>query len=372
MWQSLYSKLEQRFKHEEYYPLYLVLLSVLSSVILYLPIYLQDPSNLFRYWDGPNYMYIARTLYDIPSTHPFVSYNLTPAYFACHLPLYPLLIRLFSYLMGYQAAMLAVTLISSGLASVLFYYLLKEMKIVRSPFWSAIIALFLPVRWIIYHSVGATEPLFLALIFASMLCWNKEKYRWAIVLCGLASVTRIVGLLALFGYFCLILHQKKWRNLTYLPLGLLPILAVFSFYAWRFGDFFAYFSWNSKLLNPNPLFSMMAFSSNNASSHAEAYAIQYLAYGMGTLLLWRFPLLFWYSASFCVFNLFIFHEDLGRYYLPVAPFALIVAYDQILSSKAARLMLPFICYTVYNYSWPLLRINIMMTDPWLALLQALK
>ncbi|PKL74586.1 MAG: hypothetical protein CVV27_19720, partial [Candidatus Melainabacteria bacterium HGW-Melainabacteria-1] len=45
------------------HPLFLVILSVASSMLFYLPFLLTDTSILFRYWDGPNYLYIARTLY---------------------------------------------------------------------------------------------------------------------------------------------------------------------------------------------------------------------------------------------------------------------------------------------------------------------
>lgn len=365
-------RLYQRLNQAEHYPLYLVLLSVFSSFLLYLPVHLKDPSLIFRYWDGPNYLYVARTLYDIPANHPFTAYDLTPAYFACHLPLYPLLIRLFSYLMGYQGAMIAITLICSGLVTVLFYELIKSTQAVKSPFWSAMISLVLPARWLIYHSVGATEPLFLMLVFGSMLCWLKGKTRWAMILCGLASTTRIVGILMVLAYLFLMIHQKRYKLIPQLSLALLPLLLVFSFYSWKFGDFWAYFSWNAKLLNSIPLFIIYSFSSNGYSGQAELYLIQYIVFGVGTLLLWRQPLFFWYCLVFWCFNLFINHEDLSRYYLPITPLALVVAYDHILTSRAFKLLAPFVVLVVYLYSWPILQVNVMAEEYWPSLLQALK
>lgn len=357
---------------EDNHTMMLVLLSVLSSVLLYLPIMLKDTSVIFRYWDGPNYLYVAKTLYDIPLDHPFQRYHTTPAYYACHLPLYPLLIRLLSYLFGYLSAMVTVTLMCTGLATVLFYKLLRETGAVKSPFWSATLSLFLPVRWLIYHSVGASEPLFLALVFGSMLAYQRKRYALAFALVGLSSATRIVGVLVAVAYLIMLLREKLWKKLPLLAITPLPLLATFSFYAWRFGDFWAYFSWNSKLLHPVPMQVLIGYAGNNDPQHAEFYLMMYVLYGAGVLALWRWPLFFTYSAVFYVFNLFIFHEDLSRYYIPIAPLALIVGYDQILSRRSFQLMFPLLVLCAYLYCWPLVESNILFENVWRALLQVLR
>lgn len=368
MLQRLYTRLN----NPDHYPLYLVLLSTLSSLILYWPFLGQDPTILFRYWDGPNYLYVARTLYDIPADHPFTPYNTTPAYFACHLPLYPLLIRLFSYAMGYTGGMIAVTLLCTGLATVLFYYLLRESQAVVNPFWSALISLYLPMRWMIYHSVGATEPLFLCLVFGSMLSFLRKNYALAFVLCGLSATTRIVGALFGLAYLLVLIHEKRWKLMPLLALIPVPLFATFSFYAYRFGDFWAYFSWNSKLLNPMPMQVLINFAGNNNTQHAELYLIMYVVYGAGVFLLWRWPLFFWYSLVFYIFNLFIFHEDLSRYYIPIAPLALIVAYDKVLSQRAFKLIFPLLVIGIYLYSWPLVEKNVLVEWVWKDLVKALQ
>lgn len=372
MWAANLQTLWQRLRQPAYYPVYLVLLSVLSSLLLYLPIALQDPSLLFRYWDGPNYLYVARTLYQIPENHPFVPYNTTPAYFACHLPLYPLLIRLLAGLLGYPISMLVVTILCTGLATVLFYYVLRETGAVRHPFWSALISLYLPARWLIYHSVGATEPLFLALVFGSMLCWLRGRPGWAMALVGLSSITRIVGVLLGLAYLLLMLHQRRWKALPWLLIAPLPLLAVFSFYAYQFGDFWAYFSWNSKLLSNTPFEVLLAYTKNNNPHSAELYLTMYLIYGTGVALLWRWPLFFWYGLVFWLFNLFIFHEDLSRYYLPISHLTLIVAFDRIFSQRAFQLMFPLLVCFTYLYAWPMVQHNVMVEWLWPQLLEALR
>ena len=145
------------------------LVMLASTVALWVP-YLRG-DQLFRYWDGPLYLYVARVLYDVPAAHPFVVYDLPPMYFASHLPLYPMLIRGLSAVTGghLPAAMMLATLATSVLAAVLFYEVLRQWDLVRSPLWTAVLFSFLPPRWLIYHSVGATEPLFFCCVFGVFL-----------------------------------------------------------------------------------------------------------------------------------------------------------------------------------------------------------
>lgn len=346
----------------------LMLISVFSSLLLYIPLWFTDPTILYRFLDGPNYLYIAHTLYDIPADHPFVAYNLTPAYFACHLPLYPLLIRLLALGLGYPNGMLAATLISSAAATWLLYRLLRETGSVVSPFWSACVSLFLPVRWLIYHSIGASEPLFMALVLGSMLSFQRKRYALAFALCGLASTTRIVGVLLAVAYLILLLREKLWKQVPLLAISAIPLLATFSFYAWRFGDFWAYFSWNGKLIYPRPFDILISSVLDGKGPQAEFFILLYVVCGVGTALLWRRPLFFWYCALFWVFNLFVVHSDLSRYFIPIAPLALVVAYDQILSARAFRVLFPLLVLLAYLYSLPMLAQNVIPDWMWSDLL----
>jgi hypothetical protein len=360
----------ERLKDSRYHGWYLALIVLMSSLVLYLP-FQKDLSILFRYWDGPNYLYIAKTLYQIPPDHPFTPYQTTQAYFACHLPFYPLAIRALSFL-GYPAAMIVTTLLFTFLATWMFYKLLQESQAVQSPFWSAVVALFLPARWLIYHSVGATEAPFLFLVFASMRLYLKDKYLFAFLVAGLATTTRIVGVLLPLAYLFTLIRERKWKPIPLLAVTPLFLLATFSFYQAQFGDFWAYFSWNSKLLHLKPTEVLLTYASNNLPHHAELYLIQYAVYGLGALLLWRFPIFFFYSILLWAFNLFIFHEDISRYFLVLTPFALIVAYDQLISTRAFKLIFPLILVWVYLYSWKLLPLNLLVPHVWLDLLRALQ
>ncbi len=65
----------------------LALVALVSCLVVYVPFWAGDASIPVRYWDGPNYLYVAKTLYDIPPDHPLLAYENPPAYiYVCPLP----------------------------------------------------------------------------------------------------------------------------------------------------------------------------------------------------------------------------------------------------------------------------------------------
>jgi len=347
----------KKFNLPRYHLILLGVAAVLSALLLYLPFLFKDATVLTRFWDGPNYIYVAKTLYQIPADHPFVPYKTTPAYFACHLPFYPLAIKLFSF-MTYPVAMLFTTVLFAVLATLTFYQLLRESGAVANPFWSALISLFLPARWLIYHSVGATEAPFLFLICLSMLFYLRKQYTWAFLLAGLAGITRITGILLGLVYLIMLIRDKAWKRIPLLVIIGLPLLATFTFYHFQYGDFMAYFSWNNKLIHSRPLDIFFNYAGSGNAHAAELYLGIYLLYGLGVLMLWRFPLFFTYGVVFYVFNLFVFHEDLSRYMLPLAPFALVIGYDEIIKTRAFKIASLGLIAMAYVYAWGVLPHNL--------------
>ena len=98
-------------KNSPLWNILILLLAVSVSSLAFL-FFTGDWQHLVRYWDGPNYLYVAKTLYNIPANHPFTPYKTTAAYFACHLPLYPMLIKTFSFL-SYPVSLLWSTYLST-------------------------------------------------------------------------------------------------------------------------------------------------------------------------------------------------------------------------------------------------------------------
>ncbi|WP_035051626.1 hypothetical protein [Andreprevotia chitinilytica] len=337
--------------------LLLVVCSLLPSLLLILSSH-DDWTMLARYWDGPNYLEVAKTLYHVPRDHPFTGYGTTQAYFACHLPLYPVLIRLFALVFSYPMAMILVTLVTAAAATVAFYYLLLEYKCVQSPLFSAIVSTIIPARWVLYKTIGATEPLFMLLVCLTLLAYKRDKIFWAILLAGLTSITRIVGVLFIVFFLIEFIRTRRYFSITWVPLVLLPLFITFSFFQMQYGDFWAYFSWNSGLINLKPFEVLRSMAGSGDTHGSELYLIFYAIYGLGTLLLWQHRTLFVYALVFFGFNLFVFHGDLSRYLLSTAPFAIVIAYDRILNTPQFKLALPIVFYLTLSYSIGLLPTNL--------------
>lgn len=345
---------------------------VLLSSLVFISFFFPSLTALTRYWDGPNYMYVAKTLYEIPENHPLSWYTPSPAYFACHLPLYPLLVRALSAFGGYESGLLLATILSTLAFVWVFYSLLKSTGWVLSPFWSCVFVLFLPARFLIYRHVGATEPLFLALTAGTLLMVYREKWFWACVLASLAACTRITGILLMPSLALYLLLQTRmwegawqkvkthWKKILALSLIPVPLLLVFTFYYFQYGDFFAYWSWNQKLLSRFPFEILKAYAFTGNSQIAEFYLLLYLLHGLGLVLLGlkRLWLPFAVTLIPYLLTLFIFHEDLSRYYLVLAPFTWILAFDALTHSKAARLIFCMVVIPlVYIYAWGLIPTN---------------
>jgi hypothetical protein len=345
----------------------LILFSVIPSLIIF-ALNFRDPSVIFRYWDGPNYIEVAKTLYNVPADHPFKPYGTTQAYFACHLPLYPLLIRIFSF-MSYEISMVFVTLVTAALATIAFYYFLLEYECVKSPFYSALISTFLPVRWLVYKSIGASEPLFILLVLLSLIAYKRNKLTWAMVFASLSGITRITGILLAAVYFIEFIRTKNYKAVPLLAIIAVPLLLTFTYYYYQYNDFFAYFSWNSKLIHTRPLDIFYSYSGNGDTHPAELYFLFYAAYGLGVLFLWDYPVVFIYSLVFYCFNLFVFHEDLSRYFLSITPFVVIVAYDRVLNTPQFKIFAVFVLYLGIIYSANLLPHNVVDNNVYQQLLR---
>jgi hypothetical protein len=355
----------------------IALAMLLSSLAVYAPFVLSgDMDQVCRYWDGPPYMYVAKTLYRVPAEHPFAEYNLPPSYFANHLPAYPLLIRVLTPLTlgSYPAAMIVATLLTSVGAALLFYELLTQWELVASPLWTAILFCVLPPRWLIYHAVGASEPLFFCCVFAAFLAYRAERPGRVVLFVTIASLTRITGILLVAVFGLRYLERRDWRRMATMALGGVGVLALFGYYRFVYGDFLAYFHWSldqAGMISLRPLEIFRRYASADKLHSVELFAGLYIVYAIGTLLLWKRRALFWYCAVYFAFCTLITHQDLPRYFLAVAPFALLVAFDPILTAPVARFALPLILYLDYTYAWSFLPRKLVGAGVYERLLQAL-
>lgn len=355
----------------------LALITFVSTLLVWLPFALglgKGMLTVFANYDGPNYMIIAKTLYDKAQIAASFSLPIHLEYYPAHLPAYPLLIRFFDFFLPGPWAMLLVTSLTTVLAVWIFYLLLKKFHLAANPFWIAILFLFLPARWLVVRSVGSTEPLFIFAILASIYFFKSafdtkennliSKYKsvtFDFCLAGLfgalALMTKTPGILLFLAYGLWLMAEfwktKKipWRAwpLLMIPLSLLP---VFWFYKIQTGDFLAYFHSGDNFHLVFPPFQSFVTGRNWLGDFwLEDMVYVYLIGALGIVLLFKQKLydLATFAAVFFTATLFISHRDLARYSLPLVPFILI-AFAPLLERKEFKIAFFFILIPIYLYT----------------------
>ena len=125
----------------------LVVLNVLATLLVYVPLYQSQDDlirlsfsglsmdNIYRYWDGPLYLVVAKTFYNVGSPELTAFADLAPGYYAAHFPGYPATIRVLSYVFGYTNGMIAATVAATSLAIWVLYLLLKDLGLSSKALW---------------------------------------------------------------------------------------------------------------------------------------------------------------------------------------------------------------------------------------------
>jgi hypothetical protein len=338
--------------------IWLTLASVAGSFLVYWP-FRADMAVVYRFWDGPNYLTVAKTLYAVSPGNPLLAYVYTPTYYLTHLPLYPLCVRALAWLGGYEAALLLVSMLASIAAVLLFYRLARDVWKLSSPGFLALVFLFLPPRWLLYRSTGATESLSIALTLASVYYFETSRVGRASVAGALATLTRISGLMLAPAYAVALARERKvrlWPWLALIPAGL---FGYFLFCALRFGDFFAYLKpHGEKVAAMRPFGFLPTLFEKGLYHQVEFHILLFLLYAVGTFRLrTRFPVLFWYGVFELALLVLVSTEDWSRYFLAMAPFSLIVGYHDLIDTRAFRWLFPVFAGLAVLYAWGTIPLN---------------
>jgi hypothetical protein len=338
--------------------LWLTLCAVASSFLVYWP-FRSDMSVVYRFWDGPNYLTVARTLYAVRPDNPLLAYVYTPAYFLTHLPLYPLCVRALAWLAGYEPALLLVSVLASVVAVLLFHRLARDVWRLPSPGFLSLVFLLLPPRWLLYRSTGATEALYAALALASIYLFETSRTGGASLAAGLATLTRISGIMFAPAYALALARERRWRGLPWLALVPAGLLGYFLFCALRFGDFFAYLRpHGEKMATFRPFGFLPTLFEKGLYHQVEFHILLFLVYAVGTFRLrQKFPVLFFYCLFELLLLVFVSTEDWSRYFLSMAPFALVVGFHDVIDTRAFRWLLPVLAVLSIDYARGVIPLN---------------
>jgi len=369
----------------------LVLATIASTLFVWLPFAFslgKGMLTIFANYDGPNYIVIAKTLYQPEIIRRAYSLPIPLEYYPAHLPGYPLLIRILDILMPGTWAMLLSTLIATILAAAIFYLFIKKFKLSHSPLFLSILFLFLPARWLVVRSVGSAEPLFIFALLASFYFFksaltpvsqnliSKKKiitldFLLAGIFGALAQITKTPGILLFMAYgLWLMVDGFKKKKFLYQswPLLLMPLatLGVFVFYYFQTGNFLAYFQSGDNFHLVFPPFQAFATGRNWLGDFwLEDMVYVYLFGALTMVLLFKQKLydLATFASIFFLATLFVAHRDLSRYSLPLMPFALI-AFAPFLEKKEFKIAFLIILPAIYFYALNFILHNIAPIADW--------
>lgn len=341
--------------------LILTFASFLVTFLIWVPFivgYKEGTTTIFKNYDGPNYIVVAKSWYD----KAFIAKNFslpTPLeYYPAHLPGYSLTIALLNKFLVGPWAMLISTLTATVMAMIAFYLFIYKFKLSENPFWLSLVFLVLPARWVAVKAVGSPEPLFIFGILASFYFFKGAFGKLDLLLAGifgaLAQITKTPGVLLFAGYLIYLTFFQKKHFLRLLPLLIIPlsILPVFWFYKLRTGDFLAYFHSGDNFHLFFPPF--QGFSSARiwlGDFWREDLVWQYLLGALTVVLLikQKYYDLASFAGVFFFTTLFVAHRDLARYSLPLVPFSLI-AFDKFIQKKEFKIALLIILPAIYLYA----------------------
>lgn len=356
---------------------------LLLIFLIWLPFYLRVPNflgldfsqgmaTIYRNFDGLEYVVIAKSWY-YPNLISGLPQSLPANYYAAHFPGYPLLLLPLAPLIGFLKSMLFISLIFAILSSITFYFLVKDFKLTNHPLLLSIIFLILPARWLIVHSIGSAEPIFIFFTIITLYFFMKyeevKKYQF-IIFAGLfgmlAQFTRPPGILlflalALYLLWKIIKDPEKnffkkiyQAKIAYFPLLLIPLslFLVFYWYSLSYQDFFAYFHSGDNIhltFPPYQVFNINQFWVG--SMWLEDIIYIFILGFLGGLMLFKqklYPLAF-FVLTYLAASTLVAHRDISRYILPVFPFVLI-AFEKALTSREFKIVLAILALAIYLYA----------------------
>jgi Gpi18-like mannosyltransferase len=372
-------------------------LTVIPTLLVWLPFYIrlndvagvpipqEGMATVVANYDGPLFIVVAKSFYDTNLIEQF-PFTLRNEYYAAHFPLYPAFVRLFSTFLNYPYALLVVTLLSSALAIYFFQKLIRNYVDEDQVWWATLAFSIFPARWLIVRSVGSAEPLFIAVVIASVHYYKEKRYFLAGLYGAAAVLTKSPGIL-LFVAFALHILLSQFRDIAilrkavwfkklevrkYLPLLLIPasLLGLFYLYHIRYADFFAYFNSGDNIHLFFPPFQIFNYSQSWVGTFwLEEIIFVYLFCIMGLLQLIKQKQyeIVAFVAVFFVSIIFVSHRDVIRYALPIVPF-LFVAYAKFITTKEFKIALVFLAVPIYLFSIAYISNNVMPIPDWRTLL----
>lgn len=180
--------------------------------------------SLSMRWDGQWYWVVATSGY--PAELPLDEHGDVTQNAWAFMPLYPVLARGLSFVLGgqYPIAAIAVALVAGYFASLALYHLLRERIDATAALWA--VALFGAGPLAALFQMGYAESLFLLWLFLALLALVRRRFGWLYLLIPLMGLTR-PGVLA-FALLLGVYGLWRWRHRATDPLPARQIVHIVS------------------------------------------------------------------------------------------------------------------------------------------------
>ena len=347
-----------------------------------IPLPTSGMATIIQNYDGPHYIVVAKTFYNLEQIASQFSFPLPLEYYAAHFPLFPALVRLFSFQpLGYIYSMLFVTVSTSLLTLYFFHKFISQYTNKENALWLTFVFAIFPARWLIVRSVGSPEPLFIASLIAAVYYFQNQKYLKSGIWGMVAQLTKSPGIILFAALLLSFLYTQfkkiatkpfsKWLGLINwkaLPILLIPLslLGLFVFYKYKFGDFFAYFNSGDNIHLFFPPFQIFNYSAPWVGTFwLEEVIFIYIIGAIGFVKLFneRQTTLYLFTGLFFLSTLFVSHRDLLRYSLPLVPF-LVTAFRKTLIKREFKIAIAVVLIPIYLYSLVFISQNTMPISDW--------
>lgn len=325
---------------------------LMSTSIIWLSVISpENPDAILKYWDGPNYIYVGITLYrGKEETNPWnLVFNYPTYYIACHLPGYPLVIRFCAFftLDNFVAATYLSILLSSFLLVYSFRRLLIAYNCVVNPTFTTVLLAFIPSRLVIYHSVCASEPIFVACTCLAFTLYKTANYRCMLLAVWYCCITRIEGMAVGAAIGAAFLLKFDILHAAMMFLTFIPDCVLLYVHKILFGEWFAYFKFNMQrqgIISWPPLKRLFYSAEDQNQMMLYSFVAFYFIYVISVVMvLPSNGVAGIFGCIFALYGALLNHIDNYRYGIPGTVFGFLIGFDRFWSSKngynALRLIL---------------------------------
>ena len=319
-------------------------------VIWLVTAFTSDIKQILQYWDGPNYIYAAITCYSIPNDNPWtLTFGYKPSYFACHLPGYPMFIRLCTFftLGNYESGSFLAIIASNFLVAYSFRRLLTAYHCSSSPVLATCLISIMPFRFVLYRCVVASEPLFIFFISMAMIFYKFDRKSMMMIFVWCCCFTRIEGMAV--GFVFGVCYLIRFDIISALQMFLTFVPDVFLVYVHKcaFDEPLAYLNFNS---GQQGIMTLKPFNDLvSAAKWGQTYILPDTLFmyfvsliGIVSILPAASPIGL-FALVFYIYTSMLNHLDTSRYMIPCHVFSYVIGFDSFFTRNPT----PAVCCLVY-------------------------